>query len=133
MFFFFFLGVENYTLKNIYIFWDDRIKNIYLKALFFFGVTILRFNGIWKNKNTFFDYVFYFIQWRLQKKFWGWSLRNLNYANYNKKRILYINKHTHTHKYIKSYNFLLQIFLFWNRYMIVSLSMLQVTSLQKFS
>ena len=29
--------------------------------------------------------------------------------------------HTHTHKHIKYYNFLLQIFLFSNCYMIVSL------------
>ena len=76
-------------------------------------------------------------QWRLQEFFWEWSLRNLNYKKSNKKRILYIDKthtHTHTYKHIKSYNFLLQIFLlFWNRYMIVSLLMLQVTSLQKFS
>ena len=76
-------------------------------------------------------------QWRLQEFFWEWSLRNLNYTKSNKKRILYIDKthtHTHTYKHIKSYNFLLQIFLlFWNRYMIVSLLMLQVTSLQKFS
>ena len=35
-------------------------------------------------------------------------------------------------KYIKSYNFLLRIFLFWNRCMIVSLLMLQTTSLSKF-
>ena len=51
-------------------------------------------------------------------------------------KILYINqkkkKNTHTHIYIKSYNFILQIFI-WNRYMIGSLSMLQYTSLQKSS
>ena len=47
--------------------------------------------------------------------FSGWSLKNLNYTKSNKKRTLYIDKEKKKkkpHKYIKSYNFLLQIFLF---------------------
>ena len=54
----------------------------------------------------------------------NWLLKNLNYIIFNKKRSLYIDpkkKNTHTYKHIKYYIFLLQNFLLWNRYMIVSL------------
>ena len=53
----------------------------------------------------------------------------------NKKELEYIellkNTHTHTHKYMKFYNFILRVFIFWNHLMIVyymfSLSIVNVS------
>ena len=55
----------------------------------------------------------------------AYLLWNLNYTKSNKKIISCIDpKKKNTH-YIKSYNFILRIFLFWNCCMAVSLSILQ--------
>ena len=73
--FIFFFGCRKlYLYIYIYIEIKDIIKKKFKSTYLFFsflfsfflGVTILWFNGIWKNKNkkcknTFFDYVFYFI------------------------------------------------------------------------
>ena len=70
--------------------------------------------------------------WWLRNIFSRWLLRNLNYIKSNKKIFIYWpQKKKNTNTKVLPF-FFLWIFLFWNRYMIVSISILQTTSLSKF-